>query len=156
MLVWVKTDRAGLRKMREEGLTPPLATDNISQNIRLLHVQNDHRGSTPDAVRERGPCLLVRRFAVYHHRVATRTQCGTALPDLLDEGTGGIVVVGVNTACGKRLLDLEGGTEGGYDDNVCRGEFVPWDQLSTGRDVEVAESGTTTVSAGVRLSHGTN
>src|SRR5215510_5175009 len=84
-------------------------------------------------MRKRRPCFLVCGFAVHHHGVATRPQLRTALPHLLDERAGGIVGVRVNTTRGQGFLDLQGRTKGRDDDDIFGGEFVPWDQLVTGR-----------------------
>src|SRR4029453_15948857 len=104
MLVWVETGGAGTRKMAEEGFAPKLTADNIGQDIRLFGVENHHRGSKPYAMRKRRPGLLLRRFTVPPHRVATRPQLRTALPHLLDKRAGRIVRVRVNTARGQRFL----------------------------------------------------
>src|SRR6266581_2534128 len=133
MLVRVETGRTGTRKMAEEGLAPALATDNICQDLRLFEAENHHRGRTPDAMRKRRPRLLVCGFAVYHDGVATRSQLRTALPHLLDKRAGRIVGVRVNTTRGQRFLDLQSRTKGRYNHDIFRGEFVPWDQLLTGR-----------------------
>src|SRR5262245_22879029 len=133
MLVRVEIGRTGTRKMAEEGFVPELTTDNICQDLRLFEVENHHCGRTPYAMRKRRPRLLVGGFAVYHHRVAARSQLRTAFPHLLDKRAGRIVGVRVNTARGERFLDLQGRTKGGYDDDIFGGEFVPWNQLITGR-----------------------
>src|SRR5262249_5633947 len=123
MLVRVKTGRTGTRKMAEEGLAPELTTDNIGQNLRRFEVENHHRARTQYAMRKRRPRLLVGGFAVYHHRVAARSQLRTALPHLLDKRAGRIVGVRVNTARGERFLDLQGRTKGGYNDDIFGGEL---------------------------------
>src|SRR5215475_3189866 len=107
MLGWVETGRASTRKMAKEGLAPKLTADNIGQDICLCGVENHHCGSTPYAMRKRRPGLLVRRFAMHHHRVATRPQLRTAPPHLLDEGAGRIVGIWVNATRGQRFLDLQ-------------------------------------------------
>src|SRR5919197_4776 len=133
MLVRVETDRTGTRKMAEEGLAPALTTDNIGQDLRFFEVENHYRGRTPYAMRKRCPRLLMCGFAVYHHGVTARPQLRTALPDLLDKRAGGIVGVGVNATRGKRFLDLQGRTKRRDNDDIFGSEFVPWDQLITGR-----------------------
>ena len=119
--------------MAEEDLAPALTTDNICQDLRFFEVENHHCGCTPYAMRKRRPCLLMCGFAVYHYGVATRSQLCTALPHLLDKRAGRIVGVRVNATRGQRFLDLQSRTKGRYNDDICRSEFVPWDQLLTGR-----------------------
>src|SRR2546422_88495 len=43
------------------------------------------------------------------------------------------MLVRVKTARGQRFLDLQGRTKGGDDDDIFGDEFVPGDQLFTGR-----------------------
>src|SRR5262245_22359568 len=119
MLRWIKIAGASVREVREERLGPALAPDDIRQDMRFLQIQNHYSGGAAYTMRKGRPRLLVRRFAMYHHRVATAAQLRTALPDLLDKRTGSVVGIGVNATGGQHFLNLQRRTKGWHDHNVC-------------------------------------
>ena len=99
--------------------------DDPAQQLRFIHVLDDHRGRTGGGMAESGARFFVCGFAMDHHGVVLCTELRAAFPHLLHERASGVVLQRIDADGLQPSLRLQRGAEGGDDHDVVRSQFVP-------------------------------